>query len=433
MSELQHTVASYPLREHPRAQLMRALYQGGRHADALTVYREFRATLMDELGLEPSAALRALEQDILQQRADLAIPRPRPGPRRPGRAVGLPGFDERFVGRVTELSWLEVLLGRSAPGDRPVVAWLAGEPGAGKTSLAAVFGRIASARGVAVVYIRCAAGVTIATQLLEELDAASSFTSASAAELDISSRQAVVDALDGFGGGRRVLLILDDVDRSPDDALAFLEQLGSAACGTAVCAIALMRALPSDGGPSGPDRPEYLRYLTGLTRDEVGELLAAASGATRPVELVDSVWSETGGIPSLVTGIGHQLQHLDIKARAEAALTRADDARRGLDRVQDDIAAGVLSGVELAQLRSRRASAAGNGCAGWRDVSVQRAGILRAVGCGAVLRARAASGHAGEQTRGQSVPGRDRALGQRKVVRGRRRFDPLAGGGGAAG
>ena len=69
----------------------------------------------------------------------------------------------------------------------------------------------------------------------------------------------------------------------------------------------------------------------------------------RPVELVDSVWSETGGIPSLVAGIGRRLQHLDIKARAEAALTRADDARRGLDRVQDDIAAGVLSGVELAQ------------------------------------------------------------------------------------
>jgi replication-associated recombination protein RarA len=98
-----------------------------------------------------------------------------------------------------------------------VVAWLAGEAGAGKTSLAAVFGRMASARGAAIVYTRCGAGVAIATQLLEELDAAS----ASAAEPDRSSRQAVVDALDGFGVGRRVLLILDDVDRSPDDALAF--------------------------------------------------------------------------------------------------------------------------------------------------------------------------------------------------------------------
>src|SRR4029077_6439673 len=141
---------------------MRALYLSGRHAEALTVYREFRATLMDEIGLEPSTALRALEQDILQQRAARAISRPRPGPRRQGRVVELPGFDERFVGRVTELSWLEVLLGRAAPGDRPVVAWLTGEAGAGKTTLAAVFGRIASARGAAVVYARCADGVAIA-------------------------------------------------------------------------------------------------------------------------------------------------------------------------------------------------------------------------------------------------------------------------------
>jgi WD40 repeat protein/KaiC/GvpD/RAD55 family RecA-like ATPase len=303
--------------------------------------------LIGELGLEPSAALRALEQDILQQRADLAISRPRPGPRRPGRAVGLPSFDERFVGRVTELSWLEVLLGRPTPGDRPVAAWLTGEAGAGKTSLAAVFARTAAARGVAVVYARCGAGVPIATQLLEELDTAAS--SASAAEPAAPSRQAVVDALAGFGRGRRVLVILDDVDRSPDDALAFLEQLGSASCGTAVCAVAVVRALPRDGVPSGPGPPEYLRCLAGLTRDEVGELLAAVSGASRPLELVESVWSETGGIPSLVAGIGRRLQHLDIKARAEAALTRADDARRGLDRVQDDIAAGVLSGVELAQ------------------------------------------------------------------------------------
>src|SRR6185437_2176058 len=87
----------------------------------------------------------------------------------------------------------------------------------------------------------------------------------------------------------------------------------------------------------------------GLTRVEVGELLAAVSGRNRPAELVDSVWSETGGIPSLVVGIGRRLQTLDIKARAEAALTRADEARRGLDRVQDDIAAGVLSGVEAVQ------------------------------------------------------------------------------------
>jgi hypothetical protein len=79
---------------------------------------------------------------------------------------------------------------------------------------------------------------------------------------------------------------------------------------------------------------------------------------------------------------------VDIKARDEAALTRADEARRGLDRVQDDIDATVLSGVEVPNpLRpSKRGSLRG---AGWRDVSVQGAGIVGAVGRGAVLRPRA--------------------------------------------
>src|SRR5262249_61509300 len=59
---------------------------------------------------------------------------------------------------------------------------------------------------------------------------------------------------------------------------------------------------------------------------------------------------ERAGTRSRGPGLGPGRKPLDIKARAEAALTRADDARRGLDRVQDDIAAGVLSGVELARL-----------------------------------------------------------------------------------
>jgi DNA-binding SARP family transcriptional activator len=299
VSELQHTVASYPLRERPRAQLMRALYLGGRHAEALAVYREFRATLLDELGLEPSAGLRALEHDILGQRADLAPSRPTPGPRRQGRAVGLPGFDEPFVGRVTELSWLEVLLGRSAPGDRPLVAWLSGEAGAGKTSLAGVFGRIASARGAAVVYVRCVAGVAIASQLLDELDVAAS----SAEEAAGPSRQAVVDALANFSAGRRVLLIFDDLDRSPD-AVAFLEELTSAPSETAVCSVAVARVRPGDGVLRGAGPAGYLRRLGGLTRVEVGELLAAVSGGSRPVELVDSVWSETGASRRWWSGSG---------------------------------------------------------------------------------------------------------------------------------
>jgi DNA-binding SARP family transcriptional activator/tetratricopeptide (TPR) repeat protein len=71
VGELEELVEAQPLRERFRAQLMLALYRAGRQADALEGYRDARRVLMDELGLEPSEELRALQQAILQQAAAL--------------------------------------------------------------------------------------------------------------------------------------------------------------------------------------------------------------------------------------------------------------------------------------------------------------------------------------------------------------------------
>jgi DNA-binding SARP family transcriptional activator len=71
VAELEALVREHPLRERLRASLMRALYASGRQADALEVYRQTRALLVDELGIEPSPALQELERGILRQDADL--------------------------------------------------------------------------------------------------------------------------------------------------------------------------------------------------------------------------------------------------------------------------------------------------------------------------------------------------------------------------
>jgi DNA-binding SARP family transcriptional activator/ABC-type transport system substrate-binding protein len=71
VAELKGLVERHPLRERLRGQLMLALYRAGRHADALATYREARDHLVGELGLEPSKALRALEQAVLRQDASL--------------------------------------------------------------------------------------------------------------------------------------------------------------------------------------------------------------------------------------------------------------------------------------------------------------------------------------------------------------------------
>ena len=65
--ELEELVASHPLRERPRELLMLALYRAGRQADALELFRRTRELFVSELGIEPSASLRELEQAMLRQ------------------------------------------------------------------------------------------------------------------------------------------------------------------------------------------------------------------------------------------------------------------------------------------------------------------------------------------------------------------------------
>ncbi len=73
VGELEALIARYPLRERLRGQHMLALYRSGRQAEALAAYQEARRALADELGIEPSPALRDLERRILRQDATLDV------------------------------------------------------------------------------------------------------------------------------------------------------------------------------------------------------------------------------------------------------------------------------------------------------------------------------------------------------------------------
>ena len=71
IAELEGLLAERPTRERIAGQLMLALHRSDRQADALGVYQLHRARLAEELGLEPSAALRDLQVRILEQAPSL--------------------------------------------------------------------------------------------------------------------------------------------------------------------------------------------------------------------------------------------------------------------------------------------------------------------------------------------------------------------------
>jgi predicted ATPase/DNA-binding SARP family transcriptional activator len=126
---LESLVAENPLRDRAVGLLVDALHRYGRTADALAVYGAYRERLADELGLDPSPALAALQQRVLRQElpertagaGDRAFASVRPPPQPPKR---------RLVGRDEETDAVTALLGEMT------VVTLVGTGGVGKTSLA---------------------------------------------------------------------------------------------------------------------------------------------------------------------------------------------------------------------------------------------------------------------------------------------------------
>jgi DNA-binding SARP family transcriptional activator len=108
VAELEQLVAENPVRERFRAQLMLALYRSGRQAEALEAYRRTRQALIADFGIEPTPALRQLEQQILAQDPSLQPRRSNKHrlvrPVDPPRAVLVAPADKAGIGRMLRLA-----------------------------------------------------------------------------------------------------------------------------------------------------------------------------------------------------------------------------------------------------------------------------------------------------------------------------------------
>ena len=132
VGEIEALLVEQPLRERVHAQRLLALYRCGRQAEALEAFRQARATLVEQIGIEPGPDLQRLHAAILRQDPALSVE---------PRALGLPEELERaaaarMVGRARELEGLRELWRRAAAGQAVLVA-LVGAYGIGKTRVAA--------------------------------------------------------------------------------------------------------------------------------------------------------------------------------------------------------------------------------------------------------------------------------------------------------
>src|ERR671914_1539310 len=123
LPELEALLAKEPLRERLHGQRMLALYRCDRQADALEAYRDARAALVEQIGVEPGPALRRLHEAILRQDPSLDAPADR---------AGGPGPSTPLFGRDAELERLRSLWWRAREASGAGVL-VTGGPRTGKT------------------------------------------------------------------------------------------------------------------------------------------------------------------------------------------------------------------------------------------------------------------------------------------------------------
>lgn len=267
---------------------------------------------------------------------------PLPGPLRLTPAFG-------FAGRARELSTLRALLPRSAEEGRRA-AFLAGEPGSGKSRLVRELAGEVAAEGATVLYGDCDAVVAAPygpyvaaldhlvrhagpetvrrhlgatggelTRLLPELAARVGPLAAPAASDADTERHrlhtAVTDLLVGMGSEAPLLLVLEDVHWADASTLRLTRHLVRSGASARMLLVATFRDADADV-PAQLEEALVDVYRTegvvrirlgGLTEDEIAEFVRLAAGVEPAPELRAAIAGLTGGNAFLVTELWREL------------------------------------------------------------------------------------------------------------------------------
>ncbi|AXK31296.1 transcriptional regulator [Streptomyces armeniacus] len=366
VAELRARLTEDPLREDLWRMLVHALHDSGRTTEARSAYAEAEQTLAAELGVEPSAPLRAIGEEV-----NGYVGRRRTPPL--GPVCQLPMDVPDFTGRADEIAVLERLL--STAGRQPVVAVVSGPPGSGKTTLTVhVAHRVRDAFPDGQLYVDLGG---LSDQPREPADVLAEMLRGlgvidSAVPEKLSERAALFRSR---LAQRRFLIVLDDAAGS-----AQVRPLLPGTGGSAVL-VSSRRRMPSlpayhsplgvlerddaralFGAIVGPDRlraeqADADRVLAGCGSLPLAVRIAGARLANRPGwsvgTLADFLHDERGRLDQLQTG------ELEVRASAELSYRHLSEPAAKAFRVFGQLADEALPGWLIAVATGGADTAAG--------------------------------------------------------------------------
>jgi DNA-binding SARP family transcriptional activator/tetratricopeptide (TPR) repeat protein len=397
VGRLQELVAAHPYHERLCGLLVLALYRSGRQVDALAAYAATKQRLGDELGIDPSPDLQALETAVLRQdpallptvdaSAALRSPGPRPfAPSQPSDAVFAALRRSPMVGRDAALASVTRVWHEVCDGGRGLLA-LSGPAGVGKSRLAAELAHLAAEDGATVLVGRCDETVpyaavssavsasTAARQLATAaptgvrdrlhpliglgLDAGVDRPPTPGPDLPTGLARAVEWLLAALTQEGPVLLVVETAERLTTEEADLLAVLVTRLPERALVLVcfrdppgsrhAPLAGLLGRGGVYEMTRPVS---LSALGRDDLSRLVTSLHGDGHevPPALVQALWERTGGNPFFAREVLRDLGPDDLRAgrlRADLPTGLRGVLRHRLEQLGEETLAALSAAAVL--------------------------------------------------------------------------------------
>jgi DNA-binding SARP family transcriptional activator len=368
---LRFAASMAPFHEPVQAGLISSLGAAGRQAEALAVFREVRARLADELGIDPGQDLRAAHQRVLSQPSAAPVVARAHG----GRDGASARTAAELVGRAEELNVLRDCVEMAFAG-RPALRIVEGEPGVGKTRLVQEIATEAGRRGALVVWGSCLEGDGTPSMwpweqalgpILDSLPAplrekwlASDLGSLLKSRDDYPASPVIPDGGSQFrqfeqvvtvvgqaSAQRPMLLIVDDLQWADAASLELFGHLAARLPSGTVVIGALRDRAPTPGSDlsrvlaAASRLPDHRRIRLGpLSLTDVTELIRRETGHSPGAEVAHGIHARTAGNPFYVQELSRLLS--DGGSLGEGGAS----ARAGVPATVRDVVRDRITGLD---------------------------------------------------------------------------------------